>query len=60
VILSELVEYDLVNPVAASRGKWAGLVVSRNVARLLGADGNLSRQFAKTSKKNDRRRKPVL
>jgi glycosyltransferase involved in cell wall biosynthesis len=60
VILSELVEYDLVNPVAASGGKWAASVVSRKIARLLGADDNLSRQIVKTSKKNDRRRKPVL
>jgi glycosyltransferase involved in cell wall biosynthesis len=60
VILSELVKYDLVNPVAASKGKWAELAISRKVARLLGADDNLSRQFAKTSKKNDRRHKPVL
>jgi len=36
VILSELVKYDLVNSVSASKGKWAESAVSRKVARLFG------------------------
>jgi glycosyltransferase involved in cell wall biosynthesis len=45
VILSELVEYDLVNPVATSRGKWSRLMALRKVARLVGADDDSRRSL---------------
>jgi glycosyltransferase involved in cell wall biosynthesis len=48
VILSELAEHDLVNPVAASKGKWAKLATLREVVRRLRSDDNLRRQSVKT------------
>jgi len=55
VTLSELVEYDLVNPVVAAKRKQAELGVSKIIARLFGAADKLSLHVAKNVKKNGRR-----